>query len=151
MLNSILTHKDVTPTHFPSISNRGKWTCPSRIGALPPGQKCIVAAAREHLSVCVSPGLHLIEWTRHNMDRSQIVAAYNARQSGSQGELSLISVSLESECFLENGCDKGNGMEQCLQGKFFWCFVSKRFCEWWVGHLFRAREYSLGLIIKTCL
>ena len=42
------------------------------------------------------------------MDRSQIVAAYNARQSGSQVELSRISVSLEFECFLENGCGKGN-------------------------------------------
>ena len=80
-----------------SISNRGKWVCLSRIGALPPGQKCIVAAARE----CVRPGLHLVEWTRHSMDCSQIVAAYNARQSGSQVELSRISVSLEFECFLE--------------------------------------------------
>ena len=34
-----------------SISNRGKWVRLSRIGALPPGQKCIVAAARECLSV----------------------------------------------------------------------------------------------------
>ena len=33
-----------------SISNRGKWACSSRIGALPPGQKCIIAAARECLS-----------------------------------------------------------------------------------------------------
>ena len=87
--------------NFPSISNRGKWACFSRIGALPPGQKCIVAAARERLSVCVSPGLHLVEWTRHNMDVSQIVAAYNARQCESQVELSRISVSLEFECFLE--------------------------------------------------
>ena len=42
------------------------------------------------------------------MDRSQIVATYNARQSGSQVELSHILVSLEFECFLENGCVKGN-------------------------------------------
>ena len=34
---------------FYSISNRGKWACSSRIGALPPGQKGIVAAARERL------------------------------------------------------------------------------------------------------
>ena len=53
------------------------------------------------MSVCVRPGLHLVEWTRHSMDCSQIVAAYNARQSGSQVELSRISVSLEFECFLE--------------------------------------------------
>ena len=44
----------------------------------------------------------------HNMDRSQIVVAYNARQSGSQVELSRISVSLEFECFLKNDCDNGN-------------------------------------------
>ena len=43
----------------------------------------------------------LIEWTRHSMDCSQMVAAYNARQSGSQVELSHILVSLEFECFLE--------------------------------------------------
>ena len=83
-----------------SITNRGKWACSSQIGALPPGQKCIVAAARERLSVCIRPGLYLVEWTRHNMDRSQIVAAYNARQSRSQVELSRILVSLEIECFL---------------------------------------------------
>ena len=59
-----------------STSGRGKWACSSQIGAMPPGQKCIVAAARERLSVCVRPGLHLVEWTRHNMDSSQIVAAY---------------------------------------------------------------------------
>ena len=53
------------------------------------------------MSVCVRPGLHLIQWTRHSMDCSQIVAAYNARQSGSQVELSRISVSLEFEFFLE--------------------------------------------------
>ena len=35
------------------------------------------------------------------MDCSQIVAAYNARQSGSQVELSRISVSLKFESFLE--------------------------------------------------
>ena len=59
------------------------------------------------MSVCVRPGLHLVEWTRHSMDCSQIVAAYNARQSGSQVELSCISVSLEFECFMEtNGNDK---------------------------------------------
>ena len=38
---------------------------------------------------------------RLSMDCSQIVAAYNARQSGSRVELSCISVSLEFECFLE--------------------------------------------------
>ena len=48
------------------------------------------------MPVCVRPGLHLVGWTRHSMDCSQIVAAYNARQSGSQVELSL-----EFECFLE--------------------------------------------------
>ena len=53
------------------------------------------------MSVCVRPSLHLVEWTRHSMDCSQIVAAYNARQSGSQVELSRISVSLEFEFFLE--------------------------------------------------
>ena len=59
------------------------------------------------MSVSVRPGLHLVEWTRHSMDCSQIVAAYNARQSGSQVELSRISVSLEFECFMErNGNDK---------------------------------------------
>ena len=59
------------------------------------------------MSVCVRPGLHLVEWTRHSMDCSQIVAAYNACQSGSQVELSRISVSLEFKCFLEkNGHDK---------------------------------------------
>ena len=59
------------------------------------------------MSVCVRPSLHLVEWTRHSMDCSQIVAAYNARQSGSQVELSRISVSLEFECFLEtNGNEK---------------------------------------------
>ena len=84
---------------FHSISNRGKWACSSRIRALPPGQKCIVAAVRECLSV--RPGIHLVEWTRRSMDCSQIVAAYNARQSGSQVELSCISVSLEFEWFLE--------------------------------------------------
>ena len=94
--------------NFPSISIRGKWAYSSRIGGLPAGQKCIVAAARERLSVYVSPSLHLVEWTRNNMDRSQTVAAYNARQSGSQVELSRISISLEFNCFLEkNGCDKG--------------------------------------------
>ena len=109
---SILTYKDVTfypllnTDNFSRISNRGKWACLSQIGALPPGQKCIVAAARERLSVCVSPGLHLVKWTRHNMDPSQIVAAFNARQSGSQVELPRISVSLGFDCFLENGCDK---------------------------------------------
>ena len=75
---------------YTSTSNRGKWAYSSKIGALPPGQKCIVAAARERLSVCVRPGLHLVEWTRHNMDRSQIVAAYNACDPGSQVELSRI-------------------------------------------------------------
>ena len=35
---------------FNSISNRGKWACSRRIGPLPPGQKCIVAVARECLS-----------------------------------------------------------------------------------------------------
>ena len=34
-----------------SIWNRGKWVCLSQIGALPPGQKCIIAAAWECLSV----------------------------------------------------------------------------------------------------
>ena len=59
------------------------------------------------MPVCVRPGLHLVEWTRYSIDCSQIVAAYNARQSGSQVELSRISVSLEFECFLEkNGHDK---------------------------------------------
>ena len=53
------------------------------------------------MSVCVRPGLHLVEWTRHSMDCSQIVAAYSVRQSGSQVELSRISVSLEFECFLK--------------------------------------------------
>ena len=88
-------------SNFPSISNRGKWASPSQIGALPRGQKCIAAAVRERMSVCVSPDLHLIEWVRHKMDRSQIVVAYNTRQSGSQVELSRILVSLEFECFLE--------------------------------------------------
>ena len=107
MVNSTLTPQGcysyplLYTGNFPSISNTGKWACPSQIRALPPGQKCIIAAARERLSVCVSPGLHLIEWTRHNMDRSQIVATYNARQSGSRIELSRILVSLEFECFLE--------------------------------------------------
>ena len=59
------------------------------------------------ISVCVRPGLRPVEWTRHSMDCSQIVAAYNARQSGYQVELSRISVSLKFECFLEtNGYDK---------------------------------------------
>ena len=59
------------------------------------------------MPVCVRSGLHPVEWTRHSMDCSQIVAAYNARQSGSQVELSCISVSLEFECFMEtNGNDK---------------------------------------------
>ena len=53
------------------------------------------------MSVCVRPDLHLVEWTRDSMDCSQIVVAYNARQSGSQVELSRILVSLEFECFLE--------------------------------------------------
>ena len=53
------------------------------------------------MSVCVRPCLHLVEWARHGMDCSQIVAAYNPRQSGSQVELSHISVSLKFECFLE--------------------------------------------------
>ena len=53
------------------------------------------------MSVCVRPALHLVEWTRHSMDCSQIVAAYNARQPGSQVELSCILVSLEFEYFLE--------------------------------------------------
>ena len=53
------------------------------------------------MSVCVRPGLHLVEWTRHSMYCSQIMAAYNACQSGSQVELSRILVSLEFECFLE--------------------------------------------------
>ena len=53
------------------------------------------------MSVCVRPGLSLVEWKRHSMNCSQIVAAYNARQSGSQVELSHILVSLEFECFLE--------------------------------------------------
>ena len=34
---------------FHSISNRGKWACSSRIRVLPPGQKCIVATAKECL------------------------------------------------------------------------------------------------------
>ena len=50
------------------------------------------------MSVCVRSGLDLVEWTRHSMERSQIMAA---RQSGSQVELSRILVSLEFECFLE--------------------------------------------------
>ena len=92
---------------YTSTSNRGKWACSSQIGTLPPGQKCIVTAARERLSVCVRPDLHLLEWTRYNMDRSQIVAAYNARHPGSQVELSRILVSLEFKCFLaKNGYDK---------------------------------------------
>ena len=53
------------------------------------------------MSVCVRPGLHLVEWTRHSMDCSQIVVAYNARQFGSQVELSRISVSSEFECSLQ--------------------------------------------------
>ena len=53
------------------------------------------------MPVCVRPGLYLVEWTRHSMECSQIVAACNARQSGSQVELSRISVSLEFEYFLE--------------------------------------------------
>ena len=61
----------------------------------------------KRMSVCVIPSLHLFEWTSHTMDCSQIVAAYNARQSGSQVELSRILVSLEFECFLEKkGYDK---------------------------------------------
>ena len=52
-------------------------------------------------SVCVRPDLHLVEWSRHSMDCSEIVAGYNARQSGSQVELSRISISLEFEFFLE--------------------------------------------------
>ena len=55
----------------------------------------------KEMSVCVIPGLHLVEWSRESTDCSQIVAAYNARQSGSQMELFGISVSLEFECFLE--------------------------------------------------
>ena len=59
------------------------------------------------MSICVRPGIHLVKWIRHSMDCSQIVAAYNVRQSGSQVELSRFSVSSEFECFLEtNGYDK---------------------------------------------
>ena len=53
------------------------------------------------MSVCVRPDLHLVEWTRHSMECSQVVAVYNARQSGSQVELSRSLVSLEFEFFLE--------------------------------------------------
>ena len=98
-LESLLTTLPYTSS-FHSISNRGKSACSSRIGALPPPPE-VHCSCCKGMSVCVRPGLHLVEWTRHSMDCSQIVAAYNARQSGSQVELSRISVSLEFECFLE--------------------------------------------------
>ena len=37
----------------------------------------------------VSPGLHLVEWTKLSVDLSQIVAARKAQQSGPEVELSL--------------------------------------------------------------
>ena len=75
------------------------------------------------MSVCVRPGLHLVEWTRHSMDCSQIVGAYNARQSGSQVELSRISVSLELECFL-----KTNGNDKVKRFYFLDTFASRYLC-----------------------
>ena len=75
------------------------------------------------MSVCVRLGLHLVEWTRHSMDYSQIVAAYNARQSGSQVELSRISVSLEFEWFLET-----NGNDKVRRYYFLDSFVSRYLC-----------------------
>ena len=67
---------------FHSISNRGKWKCSNRIGALPPWPE-VHRSCCKGMSACVRPGLHLVEWSR------------------SQVELSRISVSLEFECFLE--------------------------------------------------
>ena len=147
-LLALLLYRD----NFPSISNRGKWAYPSQIMELPPYQKCIVAVARERLFICVSPDLHLVEWTRHNMDSSQIVAAYIARQSGSQVELSRITVSLEFECFLENGYDKGNKILTITfigtsldfwalsHFAFFWWNISK-----WRGNFF------FGVLIQKIL
>ena len=72
---------------------------------------CLLARSASQLShgnvLCARPGLHLVEWTRHSMDCSQIMAGYNACQSGSQVEPSRILVSLEFECFMKtNGNDK---------------------------------------------
>ena len=64
------------------------------------------------------------------MDSSQIVAAYIARQSGSQVELSRITVSLEFECFLQNGYDKGNKiLTITFIGTFFGHFLILNFFD----------------------
>ena len=80
--------------NFSSISNRGKLACSSRIEALPPGQSApSVCLSKSWLTSCLM--------NQVQMGHSQIVAAYNVRQSESQVELSRILVSLEFECFLE--------------------------------------------------
>ena len=86
------------------------------------------------------------------MDRSQIAAADNARQSEFQVELSHISVSLEFECFLENGCDKGNKILTMtfyrdlsrFLGTFLFCiFLDETSVngERWEGAVFTRRTF----------
>ena len=80
-------------------------------------------SCRMGMSVFVRPGLHFVEWTRHSMDCSQIVVAYNTRQSGSQVELSRILVSSEFECFLEK-----NGYDKVRRYYFLDSFASRYLC-----------------------
>ena len=63
---------------------------------------CIAPAARECVLTSVSPGLHLVEWTRLIVDLSQIVAARKAQQSGPEVELSCKSASLKPQCCMES-------------------------------------------------
>ena len=89
------------------------------------------------MSVCIMPSLHLVKWTTHSMDCSQIVAAYNARPSGSQVELSRISVSLELEWFLE---------KWLWQGKKIWFFR-----YFFILHLFLNYLNVFSLIVTSIM
>ena len=71
---------------------------PSQLAILTPAQICIAAGARECVLTSVSPGLHLVEWTKLSVGLSQIVAARKAQQSGSDVELSCKSASLKLQC-----------------------------------------------------
>ena len=60
---------------------------PSRLAILPPAQICIAVDARECVLTSVSPGLHLVEWTRFNVDLPEVGAAHKVQQSGPEIEL----------------------------------------------------------------
>ena len=64
----------------------------SRLAILPPAQMCIAAGARECVLTSVSPGLHLAEWTRFNVDLPEVGAAHKVQQSGPEFELACSGI-----------------------------------------------------------